>query len=33
MANLTFMKLKEKSDDEVQTEAGAGEETNDGDAA
>ena len=33
MANLTFMKLKEKSDDEEETEAEAGEETTGGEAA
>ena len=33
MANLTFMKLKEKSDDEEETEAEAGEETTGSEAA
>ena len=33
MANLTFMKLKEMSDDEEETEAEAGEETTGGEAA
>ena len=33
LANLTFMKLKEKSDDEEETEAEAGEETTGGEAA
>ena len=33
MANLTFMKLKEKPDDEEETEAEAGEETTGGEAA
>ena len=33
MANLTFMKLKEKSDDEENTEEGSGEETTGGEAA
>ena len=33
MTNLTFMKLKEKSDDEENTEEGSGEETTGGEAA
>ena len=33
MSNLTFMKLKEKSDGEEETEAEAGEETTGGEAA